>query len=82
MPMILLTSPPKIIPEVVNQAPALVPPTTLEIRSDPLAALFVAYSLSLALEEQGDSAAAISALTRVLDQVEIETPADLEVFDG
>lgn len=81
MPMILLTSPPK-LPEVVSQAPALVSPTTLEIRSDPLAALFVAYSLSLALEEQGDPAAAISALARVIDQVEIETPADLEVSDG
>jgi hypothetical protein len=68
---------------VVTQAPTLMPPTTLEIRSDPLAALFVAYSLSLALEEQGDPAAAISALARVSDQVEVETdPADHEVADG
>lgn len=43
----------------------------------------MAYSLSLALEEQGDPAAAISALARVSDQVEVETdPADHEVADG
>ena len=48
----------------------------MEIKHDPLAALLVAYGLSLTLEEQGDPAAAISALTAVSDQVETETDPD------
>ena len=76
-PMILLTSPPPIPPRLTPQVAAVpAPPTTLDIRTDPLAALFVAYSLSLVLEDQGDPAAATAALARVNDQVETEASPD------
>jgi len=48
-------------------------PTSLEIRRDPIRSLILAFQISIACEDRGDIADAVSVLERVNDQIEIHT---------